>query len=314
VDIDGESMKPRLLVVDDEEINREIIREYLGGEDCELIEAEDGERALQLLEQPDRFDAVLLDRMMPGIDGLEVLQRMKNNQRLADLPVIVQTAAAAHEQVAEGLKLGAYYYLTKPYHRDALVAVVHAALALTRQREDLERQIREQHGVMHLVEHARYRLRTLEEARSLAAALGAACLARERASMGIAELLVNAIEHGNLGITFAEKADLLSAGRWQKEVAQRLALPQNAGKFVEVGFWRQGAELLVRVRDQGNGFDWARFLTLDEARAFYPNGRGIAVARQVAFASLQYLGCGNEVEVRLLAGGALQRPGLRDAA
>jgi CheY-like chemotaxis protein len=307
-------MRPRLLVVDDEEINREIIREYLGGEDCELIEAEDGARALQLLAQPARFDAVLLDRMMPGIDGLEVLQRMKADPRLADLPVIVQTAAAAHQQVAEGLKLGAYYYLTKPYHRDSLVAVVHAALALTSQRQDLERQIHEQHGVMHLVEHARYRLRTLEEARCLAAALGAACTAPERAGMGIAELLVNAIEHGNLGITFEEKAELLSAGRWKKEVELRLALAENAGKCVEVGFWREGAELVVRVRDQGKGFDPTRFLSLDESRAFYPNGRGIALARQIAFASIQYVGCGNEVEVRLPAAGAGGQASLKDAA
>jgi CheY-like chemotaxis protein len=292
-------MGARLLVVDDEEINREIIREYLDGEDCELVEAEDGERALELLAQPGRFGAVLLDRMMPGIDGLEVLRRMKTEPRLADLPVIVQTAAAAHEQVAEGLRLGAYYYLTKPYHRDALVAVVHAALALTRQREELKQQVSEYHGVMHLVEHARYRLRTLDEARSLAAALGAACREPERAGMGIAELLINAIEHGNLGITFEEKAELLSSGGWQKEVARRQALPDNAGKSVEVGFWREATELLVHIRDQGSGFDVARFLTLDESRAFYPNGRGIALAREIAFTSIRYLGCGNEVEVRM---------------
>jgi CheY-like chemotaxis protein/anti-sigma regulatory factor (Ser/Thr protein kinase) len=307
-------MGARLLVVDDEELNREIIREYLDEEDCELVEAEDGERALELLARPERFDAVLLDRMMPGIDGLEVLQQMKKDARLADLPVIVQTAAAAHDQVAEGLRLGAYYYLTKPYHRDALVAVVHAALRLSRQREEIHRRLHEYHGVMHLVEHARYRLRTLDEARSLAAALGVACLTPERASMGIAELLINAIEHGNLGISFEEKAELLSSGRWQKEIDARLALPENADKSVEVAFWRDGAELIVNVRDEGKGFDASRFMTLQESRAFYPNGRGIALARQIAFAGIRYLGCGNEVEVRLLAAArdAQDRPG--DAA
>jgi DNA-binding response OmpR family regulator len=307
-------MAARLLVVDDEELNREIIREYLDQEDCELVEAHDGEHALELLAQPGRFDAVLLDRMMPGIDGLEVLQQMKKDARLADLPVIVQTAAAALDQVAEGLRLGAYYYLTKPYHRDALVAVVHAALRLSRQREEIHRRLQEYHGVMHLVEHARYRLRTLEEARSLAAALGAACLSPERASMGIAELLINAIEHGNLGISFEEKAELLSSGRWQKEVDARLVLPENADKAVEVAFWREGVELIVSVRDQGKGFDAGRFMTLEESRAFYPNGRGIALARQIAFAGIRYLGCGNEVEVRLLAAARSPQQGLQDAA
>jgi CheY-like chemotaxis protein len=308
------SAKPRLLVVDDEEINREIIREYLDGEDCELVEAEDGARALELLALPDRFDAVLLDRMMPGIDGLEVLQRMKQDPHLADLPVIVQTAAAAHAQVAEGLKLGAYYYLIKPYHRDALVAIVHAALALARQREALQRRIRDYHDVMSLAEHARYRLRTLAHARCLAAALGAACTTPERASLAIAELLVNAIEHGNLGIGFEEKAELLRTGRWQQEVERRLALAENAGRYVEIGFRREGAELVVRVRDQGAGFDAQRFLTLDAERAFRPNGRGIALASQIAIAGIRYIGCGNEVEVRLPAATAGAKVGLRDAA
>jgi CheY-like chemotaxis protein/anti-sigma regulatory factor (Ser/Thr protein kinase) len=294
-------MAARLLVVDDEALNREIIREYLEGEGCELVEAADGASALELLAQPAPFDAVLLDRMMPGIDGIEVLQRMKRDRRLADLPVIVQTAAAAHEQVAEGLRLGAYYYLTKPYHRDALVAVVRAALALGRQREELSRRLHDYRGVMHLVEHARYRLRTMDEARALAAALAIVCVDPERAGMGICELLVNAIEHGNLGLTCENKSVLLSEGRWEAEIARRLALAENAGKTVEVAAWREGAELVVRVHDQGRGFDWPRFLALDEGRAFQPNGRGIALAREVAFTSIEYHGRGNEVEVRVPA-------------
>ena len=72
--------------------------------------------------------------------------------------------------------------------------------------------------------------------------------------------------------------------------------------------------VLVRVRDQGPGFDPQRFLTLDESRAFYPNGRGIALARQIAFARVEYLGCGNEVEVCLPAAPAQRQLASRDAA
>jgi CheY-like chemotaxis protein/anti-sigma regulatory factor (Ser/Thr protein kinase) len=294
-------MTARLLVVDDEAINRVVIREYLEGEDCNLVEVEDGERALELLDGGEPFDAVLLDRMMPGIDGLEVLQRMKQRSCLAALPVILQTAAAGDDQVARGLQLGAYYYLTKPYHRDALVAVVRSALDMTRQREDLKRHIAEYQGAMHLVEHAAYRVRTVEEARALAAALGVACLAPERAGAGIAELLINAVEHGNLGIGFEEKGRLLLSGQWRQEVGRRLALPQNRGKVVEVEVSREPSELVVRVRDQGAGFDPQPFLTFDEGRVFHPNGRGIALAREIAFAGIEYFGCGNEVEVRILA-------------
>ncbi|HZP87947.1 MAG TPA: response regulator [Burkholderiales bacterium] len=296
--------------MDDEELNREIIQEYLEDEDCELIEAESGEQALALLETGD-FDAVLLDRMMPGLDGTEVLQRMKQDSRLADLPVIFQTAAAAHEQVAEGLRMGAYYYLTKPYHRDALVAVVEAALQIGRERRELAHQLSEYSGVMHLVEEARYRFRTLQEARALAAALAAACEEPQRAGLGLVEVLINAVEHGNLGIEFEEKAQLLNSGRWQSEVDARLARPENLNKFVQVHAHRDGTELVIHIKDQGNGFDWKQFLAMDEKRAFYPNGRGITLAREIAFNALQYRGCGNEVEVRVTAArvlGAKARP------
>ena len=141
--------------------------------------------------------------------------------------MILQTAAAGREQVAEGLKLGAYYYLTKPYHRDALVAVVRAALADAAQRRDLARRIEDSRAVMALIERGTFQFRTLEDARVLAAAFAALCEEPDLAGMGLVELLVNAVEHGNLGITFHEKSELLSAGRWEEEVA---CAPAAAGE------------------------------------------------------------------------------------
>jgi CheY-like chemotaxis protein len=291
-------MRPRLLVVDDEAVNCEIIAEYLEAEDCSLTMASDGGQALDLLHAADAaFDAVVLDRMMPGIDGIEVLRQIKATPGLRSLPVILQTAAAGREQVAEGLKLGAYYYLTKPYHRDALVAVVRAALADTAQRRDLARRIEESRAVMALIERGTFQFRTLEDARALAAAFAALCEEPDLAGMGLVELLVNAVEHGNLGITFHEKSELLSAGRWEEEVGVRLQRPENLDKTAELDCWREGACLVFAIRDRGTGFAWERFLSLDETRAFQPNGRGIALARNIAFRTLEYRGCGNEVVV-----------------
>jgi CheY-like chemotaxis protein len=297
-----------LLVVDDEEFNREIIAEYLQDQPWALTMVGDGAAALALLEGGASFDAVLLDRMMAGIDGMEVLRRMQRDPRLRAVPVVMQTAAASREQVAEGLRLGAYYYLTKPYHRDALVAVIRAALMMSSQRHELAQRIDEYRGVMALIEEGAFQLRTLAEARALAAALGSACSEPDEASLGLVELLVNAIEHGNLGIGYEEKAALLAAGRWEAEVAARQARPEHVGKAVRVVCRRVGPDLVVTITDEGGGFDWQRFLTLDEARAFHPNGRGISLARQVAFASVEYLGSGNEVRVSLPARRAERGP------
>jgi CheY-like chemotaxis protein len=287
--------KLRLLVVDDEEINRDIIAEYLDSDEYELTMVEDGELALQRLREDAPFDAVVLDRMMPGIDGLAVLRRMQADERLRSVPVIMQTAAASREQIAEGLKEGAYYYLTKPYHRDALVAVVRAALDGLQRRSALNAEVEQYRGVMGLTQSARFRVQTLQQARALTVAISSLASEPANVAIGLLELLINAIEHGNLGITFHEKASLLMSERWEEEVEQRLTLPINADKFAEVAIEREPKLLRISIRDRGPGFDWRSYLVLNESRALYPNGRGIAVARHVAFKTMDFIEPGNQV-------------------
>ena len=286
----------RLLVVDDEEINREIISEYLEGEEYEITMVENGERALAALGAQS-FDAVILDRMMPGLDGLEVLRRMQHDARLRVVPVIMQTAAAGHDQVAEGLRLGAYYYLTKPYHRDSLVAVVNSAVDVMRRRRALSREIEQYQGLLVLLDDGRFRVRTLPDAHALAAGLGTLAADSPSVALGLVELLINGIEHGNLGISFHDKAGLLAADAWEREVEARLALSENADKYVQVHVQREGSVMRISIRDCGPGFEWRRFVDLDESRALHPNGRGIAVARHIAFRSLEFVEPGNEVIV-----------------
>lgn len=289
----------RLLVVDDEQINLEIIAEYLEGQGFDLTLVQDGEQALRLLTEGRSFDAVILDRMMPGLDGLEVLRRIRHDQRLRVIPVVMQTAATGHEQVAEALRLGAYYYLTKPYHRDALVAVVNSALDMVRRRLDLAREIEQYRGLLVLLDEGQFRVRTLREAHALAAGLSTLAVDPASAALGLVELLINAIEHGNLGIDFYDKAGLLAADRWEQEVEARLALPENADKYVHTSVRREDRRLRICIRDCGPGFDWRRFIELDASRALHPNGRGIVVARHVSFRTLQFNDRGNEVVVTL---------------
>ena len=111
--------------------------------------------------------------------------------------------------------------------------------------------------------------------------------------------MINAVEHGNLGITYAEKTELVLGGRWHAEVDRRLALPENAPKKVEVHFSRRPAAFEVTIRDQGKGFDFSRYLDFDPRRLFDPHGRGIAMARADCFDSVEYQAPGNVVRVRI---------------
>jgi CheY-like chemotaxis protein/HPt (histidine-containing phosphotransfer) domain-containing protein len=123
------NQNPVILAVDDDSFNLDIIDEFTSGKGFELLTAENGEKALAILRcgRP-KVDVVLLDRMMPGMDGLEVLQEIKKDPELGMIPVILLTAASEQAQVAEGVNAGCFYYLTKPFDRIVLNKVLSAAL------------------------------------------------------------------------------------------------------------------------------------------------------------------------------------------
>ncbi len=282
----------QLLVVDDEAFNLMVIEEFLAGSHS-LVTARDGLEAWRRLDSsPAYFDAVILERRMPGMDGMETLRRIRQDERFQLTPVIMQTAACSPAEVAEGLAAGAWYYLAKPYDGTALVNIVKSALEGRSIHLEMNRLDTDIRGVMAMTCAAHYRFRSPLEARRLAAMLGRLCPDHGGVSLGLAEMLLNAVEHGNLGIGYAEKGALIAADTWREEVERRLAAPEYRDCQAELEFVRTKDELRFTIRDQGAGFDWRNYLEMDPNRAFDAHGRGIALARQLAFAALDYQGSG----------------------
>ena len=294
----------KLLVVDDEPLNLEIIGEFLDDPDYQLSFAEDGEAGWEVLAQAtEPFDLVILDRMMPRLDGLSLLKRIKDDPTHRSLPVIMQTAASSPQEIREGIEAGAYYYLTKPYQPEALLGIVRAAIADIEERRRAGAAIVRQGEALLLLASARFEFRSLDDAHLLAGTLAGICPDPASVAMGLTELLVNAVEHGNLGISYAEKKRLRESEGWEEEVARRLALPEFSTRTARVIVERGAGMLSFTVEDDGAGFDWQRYLDFDPDRAFDPNGRGIAMARQISFRSLEYSGRGNVVRAEVALGG-----------
>lgn len=290
--------KVSILVVDDEPFNLDIVAEYLDEMDFDLVMVESGEAAwVELSRSDSSFDLVLLDRMMPGMDGIMLLKKIKADDRLRSIPVIMQTAATSPEQVREGLAAGAFYYLTKPFEGEALQTIIRSALDDMRVRRELKASLADHEHALACLTEGSFSIRTLEEARALASFIALLGAQPETLAMGLSELLVNGVEHGNLGIDFAEKSRLREADRWEEEVARRLALDENRGKSVRLRVRGDDSRWTFEIHDDGPGFDWRRFLDFDPERALAPNGRGIALSRQLSFASLTYLPPGNQVVV-----------------
>ena len=120
---------PRILIVDDNETNRDILTTRLATQGYELSQAADGEEALVAAKEQ-LPDLILLDIMMPKIDGVEVCRRLKNDASLPFMPIILVTAKADTKDVVAGLEAGADEYLTKPVDQMALLARVKSVLRL----------------------------------------------------------------------------------------------------------------------------------------------------------------------------------------
>ena len=119
--------KQKILIVDDDANIAELISLYLTKECFDTMIVEDGESALRAV---DTFapNLILLDLMLPGIDGMELLRRMRADSGLSDIPVVMATAKGAEYDKIRGLDLGADYYLTKPFGVMELVSCVKAVL------------------------------------------------------------------------------------------------------------------------------------------------------------------------------------------
>lgn len=288
-----------ILVVEDEDIIAEVIQFILAENGYKVTVVGDAESAWTTLKQGAAVDLVLLDRGLPGMDGLTLLKHIKADADLRQLPVVLQTGLDDVLSVSEGLSAGAYYYLTKPPQPALLPAVIRAALEQQRESSLVQGTLAETVQALRFLQEGTFRFQTIADARTLAQSLARACPDPGRAVLGLQELLINAVEHGNYGISYAAKSQLMAEDRWHQELARLASDPDCSQRRVTVHLSRTPEQFSLTIQDEGAGFDWKEYLDFSPARAFDLHGRGIAMARLTSFDFMEYRGNGNTVAVRI---------------
>ena len=159
----------RILIVDDVPKNIQVLGNILMAENYQLSYSQNGKEALAAVKQND-FDLILLDIMMPVVDGYEVCRQLKSDSKTKDIPIIFLTAKVEKESVVKGLKLGAVDYVTKPFYAEELLARVRTHLSLKDKTEQLqsinvilEQKVAERTAQL---KEANEKLSTLEKAKS----------------------------------------------------------------------------------------------------------------------------------------------------
>lgn len=288
--------KPLLLLVEDEPISLELLNSTLQDFGYVTVTASTGADAWErVVQYRNRFDAILLDRVLPDMDSLSLLLKLKSDPGMTHVPVIMQTSLSSEADVADGLKAGAYYYLTKPFPPSTLLSIVRSAVKDRRDYLELLSSLQQARGIFSQLIQAEFWFRTQSEARDLATMAAHAAPDPGRVVLGLTELMLNAVEHGNLEISYAEKGALIADNALDREVERRLVQPAYAERRARLKIDHCPDCVCFEVSDEGAGFDWSPYMEMSPERAFDTHGRGIAMSRLVSFDKMEYRGAGNQV-------------------
>ena len=295
-DGDGAKRSPgpaRILVVDDESTLRGVIARGLSREGFDPVEAADGAEALERYHAL-RPPVAVVDVGLPGPDGLSLLAAIKRLDPGAC--VLLMSGRDDEELILRALRGGASGFLRKPFTIADLAREIRRVLA---HRNDIARPAGHS---SHLLEETRcFSLPTGKAdylpvidlvARPLHASLDEGEVLDVR--IGIEEMILNAIEHGNLGISSAEKEAAVEDGRLAELLAARMAVGGNADKRVWIETRLDAEAFRVTVRDEGPGFDWRSLVAREPGTGGVYAGRGLLLAR-VHFDRVSWNESGNEV-------------------
>lgn len=286
-----------ILAIDDDETNLDVLNHTLEEYNhFKVAKALDGDEGLEYLtEHPSEVDIILLDKMMPRMDGITFLKHIKTDPKLCNIPVIMQTAAVGSNDMKEGIEAGAYYYITKPFEGDILISIINAACIDQRKHSLLERKIHDDKAAFDMIHESTFHFQTMEEAHILAGHIANYFPNPANTAIGLLELLINAVEHGNLGIGYNLKSELIADNRLHHEIYCRLNLIENKDKHVTVLYERLPNQYQVTIKDCGEGFFHKKYMDFDPIRMTETNGRGIAKANVMSFDKIEYNEKGNSV-------------------
>lgn len=265
------------------------------------LEASSAHEGLQVLrDHGASISCIVMSYFLPDMEGVEFLRTIKRNLDWNYIPTLVITSDINENNLVESVNAGAFYYLERPFGDDVFVSVMNKALKDYTTYLFYLSKAQNVH-IARLVDSGRFRFQTFKEGYEVADWLASLCLGRARDDIvvGFIELLINAVEHGNLEVGYEEKTAMMKEGDYLNRLVERLAEPKYRDRYVTVEFHREHKELVVNITDEGKGFDSAKYMVMDKSRLFHSHGKGILMAKNLYFSELEYNEKGNSVTVRV---------------
>lgn len=231
------------------------------------------------------FFALIIDESILDRDDFATFHDYRKQPEINLIPMILQINSLNNlKMVQKGLENSIYFSINFPYESSLFNTVLMAASRLT----NLEK-------IRSLTQEAIFHVRTIEDAQTVSSVVAFITPDQKRVAVGLFELILNAIEHGNLNIGYKEKTELTFNAALQNEIERRLSLPENRKKYVTVKVKRLQNQLVFTIKDFGNGFKFYDYLDFSENRVLDHHGRGIMIANQLSFDEINYQDNGSKV-------------------
>lgn len=276
-----------ILLADDDDLNLEILTRTTDYLDYKSIAVDDGEKAWRaIIDKNNQIDLVILDRMMPGFSGLEIATKIKTDCQDRFLPVIIQSGKVGDDILKVAFNAGVIFYLQKPFKGETLEDFISIIIDQIERRTILSNIINENTPI----DSGTYSFNDLTTLYSLAAKIGAHSQDKLNTANSLSEVMLNSLEHGNLGIGLNTKTNLIRTRSYKNKLANMIA--ENKAKQIMVDVKINDKEVIVKISDQGNGFDYKKFAEFNSDNIINFCGRGIYLARQ--YIKIDYSNNGSE--------------------
>lgn len=289
-----------VLLVDDEPLVRDELGGILEDEGLTVLTAADGEEGLAAYLEH-RPDMIITDAKMPRREGLSLARAVLAED--AHVPITMVTGHGNEKMAIEALRLGITDFIKKPVQLPDLLAAIDrmiSAAELTAVRLDTAAALP---GSARLVRQSRsYELDSVFD--HIPAFVGVVLRdvatdldnrRRDGLRLALRELVINAVEHGNLGLTYEQKSEATELGTLEELLEERAKHPDRCGRLVRVETTRRADQITIAIEDEGEGFDWQSLPDPTEpSNLLLAHGRGVLLAH-LSVDQLSYNEAGNRV-------------------
>lgn len=290
-------MRNVLIIEDDFEIVN-LINTFFKGSDVTVDHIANGSDGLDLiLDDHEKYDAILVDRVLPGIEGIDLIKKVKAHKSNILTPIVMVTSSSKDDQVSQGINAGAFYYLIKPIRKKSFLTIMNKTFEFIDNERKGVKYFNSFIRGNYLIDSLKASMSNHREALDLSFTLSFHFSNPSRAFRGILELLTNSIEHGIYEIG-EQKSELIANDTYESTLDSKQS-ELTSEKKIDILIKKNKHFTEIEIQDPGDGFDWQNYLSLDPANSNKESGKGIAYANQVCFDDLSFNKKGNVVVAKM---------------